>query len=141
MTTRYCSIDLELTGFDPLRDEILEVGFVFFTLGTAGVQIESEWSQVFKPHSEVHPKILGLTGITSEELQKAPAFSEFQIFLQQQLGDAILVGHNIVLDVRFLEAFGITLSGSTIDTLDLVQWMLPTHHSYNLENPSLRCVR
>jgi DNA polymerase III epsilon subunit-like protein len=42
MTTRYCSIDLELTGFDPLRDEILEVGFVFFTLGTADVQIESE---------------------------------------------------------------------------------------------------
>jgi exonuclease len=60
--------------------------------------------------------------------------AEFHQFLQDKLGDAVIVGHNIVLDTRFLEAFGISLSGRTIDTLDLVQFILPTHHSYNLEN-------
>ena len=50
------------------------------------------------------------------------------------MGNAIIVGHNIVFDIRFLEKNGIKFSGQTIDTLDLVQIFLPTHHSYNLEN-------
>ncbi len=38
------------------------------------------------------------------------------------------------MDVKFLEGYGIKLSGKVIDTLELVQFILPTHHSYNLEN-------
>lgn len=130
----YCSVDLEFTGFDPSRDQILEIGFAFFTVSEDGFNIVEEWSQVFKPSIEVHPKILGLTGITKEELDAAPEFTEHREFLQAKLGDAIIVGHNPVMDVKFLEAYGIKLSGKTIDTLELVQFILPTHHSYNLEN-------
>lgn len=130
----YCSVDLEFTGFDPSRDQILEIGFAFFTMSENGAVITEQWSQVFKPSIEVHPKILGLTGITQEELDAAPEFAEHCEFLQEKLGDAIIVGHNPVMDVKFLEAYGIKLSGKTIDTLELVQFILPTHHSYNLEN-------
>lgn len=132
--TLYCSLDLELTGFDPTRDSILEVGFVFFRLTASGLEITEQWTQTFKPQTVVHPKILGLTGLTQKELDASPEFSEFKEFLQSKLGDAIIVGHNIVVDTGFLEASGLKLSGKTIDTLDLVQWLLPTHHSYNLEN-------
>ena len=133
----YCSVDLEFTGFDPLRDQILEIGIAFFKLSNDGKQtfeIIEQWDQVFKPSIEVHPKILGLTGITQDELDHAPEFSEHRDFLQEKLGDAIIVGHNPVMDVKFLEAYGIKLSGKVIDTLELVQFILPTHHSYNLEN-------
>jgi DNA polymerase III epsilon subunit-like protein len=130
----YCSVDLEFTGFDPDRDQILEIGFAFFTVTENGAEISEQWSQVFKPSIEVHPKILGLTGITQQELDEAPEFSEFREFLQEKLGDAIIVGHNPVMDVKFLEAYGIKLSGKIVDTLELVQFILPTHHSYNLEN-------
>ncbi len=130
----YCSVDLEFTGFDPSRDQILEIGFAFFKVSTQGLEIVEEWSQVFKPSIEVHPKILGLTGITQEELDSAPEFSEHREFLQEKLGDAVIVGHNPVMDVKFLEGYGIKLSGKVIDTLELVQFILPTHHSYNLEN-------
>lgn len=130
----YCSVDLEFTGFDPAKDQILEIGFAFFTMSERGVQITEQWSQVFKPSIEVHPKILGLTGITQEELDSAPEFSEHREFLKKKLGSAIIVGHNPVMDVKFLESYGIKLSGKTIDTLELVQFLLPTHHSYNLEN-------
>lgn len=132
--TLYCSLDLELTGFDPSRDTILEVGFVFFRLGENGFEITEQWSQTFRPAAPVHPKILGLTGLTQSELDVAPDFSEFREFLQDKLGNALIVGHNIIVDTGFLEAFGLKLSGQTIDTLDLVQWLLPTRHSYNLEN-------
>lgn len=130
----YCSVDLEFTGFDPAKDQILEIGFAFFTLAEDGVTVTEQWSQVFKPSMEVHPKILGLTGITQEELDSAPEFSKHRDFLQKKLGSAIIVGHNPVMDVKFLESYGIKLSGQTIDTLELVQFLLPTHHSYNLEN-------
>lgn len=130
----YCSLDLEFTGFDVTKDQILEVGFAFFRLGPDGAEIIEEWSQVFRPTVNVHPKIFGLTGITPEELETAPAFGEYREFLQEKLGTAILVGHNPVMDVKFLENSGIKLSGAVIDTLELVQFLLPTHHSYNLEN-------
>jgi DNA polymerase III epsilon subunit-like protein len=132
--TLYCSLDLELTGFDPSRDTILEVGFVFFRLADGKMEITEQWSQTFRSLVPVHPKILGLTGLTQAELDAAPEFSEFREFLQDKLADAVLVGHNIAVDIGFLEAFGIKLAGGSLDTLDLVQWLLPTHHSYNLEN-------
>lgn len=130
----YCSVDLEFTGFDPSRDQILEIGFAFFKVSKKGFEVVEKWDQVFKPSIEVHPKILGLTGITQEELDNAPEFSEHREFLQEKLGNAIIVGHNPVMDVKFLESYGIKLSGKVIDTLELVQFILPTHHSYNLEN-------
>lgn len=131
---QYCSLDIETTGFDPLTEEILEVGFCFFEVTKKGINITEEWTQVFKPSKEVNPKILGLTGITQKELDNAPTFSVYKEFLQVKLGSAIIVGHNIVFDIRFLEQFGIKFSGEKIDTLDLVQWLLPTRHSYNLES-------
>lgn len=130
----FCSVDLEFTGFDPFRDQILEIGFAFFKVSDQGLQIVEQWEQVFKPSIEVHPKILGLTGISQEELDVAPEFKECKEFLQKKLGDAIIVGHNPVMDIKFLEAYGLKLSGQVVDTLELVQFILPTHHSYNLEN-------
>lgn len=130
----FCSIDLELTGFDPEKEQILEVGFVLFSLGDKGFNIVEEWSRVFKPTVPVRPKIFGLTGIRQNELDEADTFSEWKDFIQLKIGNAVLVGHSISVDARFLEAAGIVLNGQQLDTLDLVQFILPTHHSYNLEN-------
>ncbi|MDR3642343.1 MAG: exonuclease domain-containing protein [Candidatus Doudnabacteria bacterium] len=142
----YCSLDIETSGFDPLKNEVLEIGFVFFEFDTkpdtkngtgakpARIKIAKEYSRVFKPHGEVPANILGLTGIRQAELDNAEPFSEHRDELQELLKDAVIVGHNIAFDIKFLQGFGIKFSGESIDTLDLVQWLLPTHHSYNLEN-------
>lgn len=139
----YCSLDIETSGFDPLKDEILEVGFVKFQVsparpdhsgGNPKFQILEEWTRVFKPTKPVDSKILGLTGIKQAELDVAPEFSEFKEILQSKVSGTVIVGHNVVFDIKFLEAAGIVFSGKVVDTLDLVQWILPTHHSYNLEN-------
>jgi DNA polymerase III epsilon subunit-like protein len=130
----YCSLDLEFTGFDPEKDQILEIGFAIFQLTETGRHITEQWSQVFKPTVEVHPKILGLTGITQAELDEAPDFEQHKDFLQDKLGQVTIVGHNPVLDIKFLQSYGLVLTGPVIDTLELVQFILPTHHSYNLEN-------
>src|SRR6185369_2125257 len=126
---KYCSLDVELTGFDPLADEILELGLAFFEPTSRGLRVTEQWSQLFRPKGQVHPKILGLTGISPEQLATAPTLSELHQQIQQKLDGAIIVGHNTILDTKFLEAFGFALSGQFIDTLDLVQILLPTHHS------------
>ncbi|QQS22861.1 hypothetical protein IPM19_04530 [bacterium] len=134
MNKKYCSIDLEFTGFDPEKEQILEIGFAFFDVTDSGLRVGETWSQVFKPTIEVHQKILGLTGITQEEIDTAPSIGEFKDFLTEKLQGATLVAHNPTLDIKFLEMAGVKLSGEFIDTLELVQFILPTHHSYNLEN-------
>lgn len=130
----YCSLDIETSGFDPGVNEILEVGFVLFEIEDLRFKILEEWTQVFKPSKEVPPQILGLTGLSQKELDEAPQFTEYQKFLQEKLGNGIIVGHNVGFDIKFLQSFGLKFSGAVIDTLDLVQFLLPTHHSYNLEN-------
>ena len=130
----YCSLDIETSGFDPLKNEVLEIGFAFFELAKSGFKIIEEYTRVFKPNGKVEANILGLTGISQEELDDAEAFSDHKADLQKKLKDAVIVGHNIGFDIKFLESTGLKFSGEQIDTLDLVQWILPTHHSYNLEN-------
>lgn len=82
--TLYCSLDLELTGFDPTRDSILEVGYVIFEPTSTGLEITEQWTQTFRPTSLVHPKILGLTGLTQTELDASPSFSDFRELLQEK---------------------------------------------------------
>lgn len=134
MTEKYCSIDLEFTGFDPEKEQILEIGFAFFEVSEQGLKISETWSQVFRPTVEVHPKILGLTGISQEEIDAAPVIADFRDFLSEKLSDVILLAHNPTLDIKFLEMAGVKLSGRFIDSMELVQFLLPTYHSYNLEN-------
>lgn len=132
--TIYCSLDIEMTGFDPEEDEILEVGFCFFTMTENGAVIGERFNQLFKPAKPVSKKILGLTGITQVEIDQAPQFSDFKDQIQEKLRQAVIVGHSISTDIRFLSAAGIEFLGGSIDTLELAQIILPTHHSYNLEN-------
>ncbi len=130
----YCSLDIETTGFDPIKDEILEIGFVFFTLEKKGIKFGKEYSQLFKPKQPVSQIILGLTGITQAELDKGEEINKYLPEIQELVKDAVIVGHNINFDIGFLKSLGVEFSGGQIDTLDLAQFILPTHHSYNLEN-------
>lgn len=131
---KYCSLDIETTGFDPLKDEILELGFVFFEITEKGIVTGREYSRVFKPQQPVSEIILGLTGISKKELEEAPKFFEHQEEIQKDLEEAVIVGHNINFDIKFLQGLGIKFRGLAADTLDLAQFILPTHQSYNLEN-------
>lgn len=130
----FASIDLEFTGFDPETEEILEVGLVLFKFLDGKVEILERWTQVFKPKQEVHLKILALTGIAQHEIDTAPDFSDFRELLSKKLENTVIVGHSVAVDVRFLEKFGVKIPNKRIDTLEIAQWVLPTYHSYNLEN-------
>ena len=130
----YCSLDIETSDFDPAVGEILELGMIFFELEKDRLKILSEWTSTFKATKPVPPRILALTGISPEELEDSVPFQDKRAEVQELVKNAVIVGHNINFDTRFLEGFGLQFSGKTIDTLDLAQLFLPTAVSYNLES-------
>lgn len=132
--TKYCSLDIETSDFDPVTGEVLEVGMVFFEVTGDKIIIEKEWQSLFKPKGEVSPRILALTNISTSDLADAPSFADKREEIQELIADRVIVGHNIDFDIKFLEGFGLKFSGMQIDTLDLAQIFLPTNSSYNLES-------
>ncbi|GAC1412902.1 MAG: hypothetical protein NVSMB66_3410 [Candidatus Doudnabacteria bacterium] len=131
--TLYCSLDIETSDFDPVTGEILELGMVFFEVHEKELKVLSEWQSTFKPSRAVPPRILALTGISVEELDISPLFKDKHEEIQLLVNDCVIVGHNIIFDIKYMESFGIKFSGDKIDTLDLAQMILPTNKSYNLE--------
>ncbi len=131
--TLYCSLDIETSDFDPANGEILELGMVFFEVEKKQFKIIKEWQSTFKPARPVSPRILALTGITNEELETSPQFKDKFDEIQDLVKGCVIVGHNIIFDIKFMEGFGVKFSGEKIDTLDLSQMILPTNQSYNLE--------
>ncbi len=129
----YCSLDIETSDFDPANGDVIEIGMVFFEVHEHGVEVLREYQSVFKPSKIVSPRILALTNIRQEELDSAPLFREKSAEIQEMVNGAVVLGHNIGFDTKFLEGFGIKFSGRKVDTLDLAQILLPTLKSYNLE--------
>lgn len=131
----YASVDLELTGFDPETEEIIEVGVVLFQVVEGQFVYCERYASLVKPQkSHIRHRIAGLTGISAAELTEAPLWDAVATVVRPMLKGVILVGHGVELDLRFLKAVGIDDFVGVIDTLELAQVFLPTYHSYNLES-------
>lgn len=94
----YVVIDLETTGYDPCRDEIIELGALKIREG----KIVDSFSSLIQPLRCLDDYMVQLTGITNEMLDSAPdlmdVFPEYLDFI----GDSIVVGHNVHFDVNFI---------------------------------------
>lgn len=93
-------IDIETTGLDPARHEILSV---------AVVDIEGRVlldTAVAPEHSETaHPQALEVNGYTPEAWAGAPPMANVAPKIQELLSKpTLIVGHNVAFDVSFLTA-------------------------------------
>ena len=128
----YVIIDIEMTGLDLNHDSIIEIA----GLRIIDDQIESTFSSLIKPEVyTLKEEITELTGITEEMLSTAPTFMDIQKALSTFIGNLPLVGHNILMDIQFLnkamqqhgyDAF----DNDYADTLPLSQKLFPEfiHH-------------
>ncbi|MFN2168529.1 MAG: exonuclease domain-containing protein, partial [Anaerolineae bacterium] len=128
MPQTYVALDLETTGFDPQRDEIIEIGCVKFADG----EIVDEWSSLVNPGRSVPFRITQLTGIHSRDVAKAPPLTDLVRPLARFVGPSALVGHYAGFDLGFLRANGVTFPGPVLDTFDLATILLPGQTSYSL---------
>ncbi len=122
-------LDTETTGFEPSSgDRIIEIGCVeLFDHIPTGKTLQ----YYLNPERDVPIESQRVHGITGEFLQDKPLFSAIVDDLLEFLGDAPLVIHNAVFDVKFLNAELERVSrepihiSRAIDTIEIAKRKIP----------------
>lgn len=131
----YVVFDVETTGFNPLKEDLLEIGAVKYK---NKVRI-GEFSSLIRPDKEISDEIQKLTGITPEMVADAPSPEEVLRKFMEFSAGSVLVAHNAGFDVRFITAkyqqlFGEKVTPIYLDTLGLARSVWPSFKSYRLNN-------
>lgn len=98
-------VDVETTGLDPARHEIIELAMVPFSYGLDGriFDVGEPFHQLRQPADSIPPEITAVTGITDEMVAgKTIDPTEVGAFAAPA---ALVVAHNAAFDRRFLERF------------------------------------
>jgi DNA polymerase-3 subunit epsilon len=96
-------LDVETTGLDPTRDEIIELAMLQFEYGSDGgvFRVLDQFSRLREPTIALPIEITKLTGITPEMLAgKTILPEEAEHFASSA---AVVIAHNAAFDRRFVE--------------------------------------
>ncbi len=121
-------IDLETTGLDPAKDEIIEIGAVKIVDGAIGVAFQT----LVKAKQPLADEIADLTGITNAMLADAPSLADALAGLQDFAGDiACWVAHNTAFESAFLNPL-LERQPLWLDTIDLAKILWPQNRYFRL---------
>ncbi len=123
------SLDIETTGLDSDRDAILEIGVVRFR----GDDVLEEWSSIVHPRRDIPAKIVELTGITQDMVEREgiPLWDGLRE-AQRIVGTPPIVGHNIAFDLGFLRKQKVFVANAAVDTFELAGILVPHAGRYSL---------
>ncbi len=96
----FCVLDLETTGAAPPQCAITEVGAVKLR----GGECLGTFQTLVNPGVGIPPEITVLTGITEAMVLPAPWIDAVLPSFLEFIGSAVIVGHNVRFDMRFLQA-------------------------------------
>lgn len=131
MPLSYVICDVETTGLDPQRDEIIEIALLRLENG----EITGQFHSLVRPGGPIPPFIRRLTGLDEVSLAGAPTLPEILPAVLSFIGQSPLLGHHISFDRDFLQAaLGRTLPNELYDTRELARILLPTAPSYKLSS-------
>ena len=123
------ALDLETTGLDSNRHQILEIGAVRFR----GDEVIETYQTLVNPGVPIPEFIQRLTHITPQQVKRAPFFSSVAAEIEDFLGADPIIGHNIQFDIGFLANNGVNLSNPSYDTWDLASVFMPRSRQYSLK--------
>ena len=128
----YVVFDLETTGLEPAKEEIIEIGACKIQDG----KIIETFATFVKPSKKIPKEIVELTGITEEMVADAPTINYVLPDFYKFCHGSIMVAHNISFDISFIHNISRKLSynfdNETIDTLSLAKSKLPGLKNYKL---------
>lgn len=93
-------IDIETTGINPGTDEIIDIGFLQFD----GTKLLRTYSSLVRSQNPVSSFITKLTGITNENVKRAPLWDQVEPELLTLESHALLA-HNSAFEKSFLERY------------------------------------
>ncbi len=123
----FVAVDLETTGLDFKRDEII----AFAAIPLRGMKIRlSEASYLTIRPERYRMDGMKYHGISADDLKRSPTFDEAADRILNVL-DGILVGYCVEVDYRFLQRFlrksGRSFSRRTVDIALLEKWIIDRH--------------
>jgi DNA polymerase III subunit alpha, Gram-positive type len=132
--TSFTVFDLETTGLNYKKDEIIEIGAVKVLNG----KIINEFSTFIKPEGNIPAKITEITGINKKMVASAPYIREILGEFLEFIGDSVLVAHNAGFDYGFLKAAleKCDMENTVytrLDTLALSRALLPELKNHKLD--------
>lgn len=133
MLERYVVLDLEMTGLNPKRDRIIEIGAARIEKGIVIEKCET----FVNPGITIPEKVTEITGITDDMVASAPEITDILAKVLTFLGEDVLVGHNLIFDYSFLKQAAInekcSFEKQGVDTLKIARKVLPDLEHRTLE--------
>jgi DNA polymerase III epsilon subunit family exonuclease len=132
--TEFVVFDIETTGPKMPPSRVMEIGAARVHSG----RIVAEFQTLVNPRAPIPPFIAGLTGISDAMVSSAPVFEEVAADWLRFAGTSVLVAHNAVFDVRFINhevasVFpGRRMMNSHLCTVSLARRLLPELKSFRL---------
>jgi DNA polymerase III subunit epsilon len=117
----YSVTDLELTGLDPARDEI--ISFATVTVAAGKVRFDDARYELVRPNRMPEADTIRIHGLREADLADAPPLEEVLDRLLEALTGRALVAHVAGIEASFLsaalESYGLTLRNPVVDTAEL----------------------
>ncbi len=127
----YVVFDLETSGLDPEKYEIVEIGAIRYKCG----EKDAEFHTYVKPSYPIPSAASSVNKITSSMVSSAPTFDEIRSSFLNFIGVLPLVAHNARFDVHFLQTeLGHHIENLIIDTLKLSRDFFPYLSNHKLES-------
>ncbi len=122
----YTVLDLETTGLNPATDLIIE----YAAVKVRNNQVVDTFQSLCDPGFPIPPQIEMITGITTEMVRFSPNPRKVLPDFLDFVGEDIIVGHNVLFDVRFIAASNGEFKNTYIDTMKLFRKLHPnlSHH-------------
>jgi len=98
LTEGFVAVDLETTGLDPRRDDIIEIAAVPFVDGRP----QHAYVTRVDPGRPIPPESSRIHGITDDMVVHATTIGEALVKLEAVCGRRVLVGHGIAFDLAML---------------------------------------
>ncbi len=122
----FVALDVETTGLRPASHRVIEIGMIRYL---AGEQAE-RYQMLFDPERKLPAYITKLTGIRDSDLRGQDKFADHALKVEEFLGDALIVGHNVGFDIGFVNAElrragRMPLVNDRVDTMALAMRYLP----------------
>lgn len=127
----YVVVDIETTGFSNTADRIIELAAARYEYG----RLVDTFHTMVNPGMLLPTEIIKLTGITQEEVDRAPDIEDVTSDFLAFIGSLPIIGHNAVsFDVPFLVSqMKVDILNPVVDTLPMARAAYPRLPRYKLE--------
>jgi len=122
----YVVLDTELTGLNPKKDSVVSIGAVRMAGST--IELGQTFYRLVKPDTEFSPSSVVVHEITPSDVRRKPGIDTALRELEDFLGDSIIVGHFVSIDMGFLnkdaKRYGIKkIENPVVDTCSIFDFL------------------